>query len=85
VDRQVTRQRNKDAMKARQEYDRQADIEHAKREKFANLTTLKGLGKNEYMEMRKQDFYAMPRNSEDPMFHRKEQELIFKEYYANLK
>ena len=58
--------------------------ERAKKAKFDNLTTLKGLNKEEFRTMRAQNFYDMPNNSTDGHFWRKEQELIMKEIYANL-
>jgi hypothetical protein len=59
--------------------------EHAKKAKFDSLVTLEGLSAPEFVEMRKRNMYALPRNSRDRCFYRKEQELIMKEFYASLK
>jgi hypothetical protein len=67
---------------------RMAEEEHAeaaKKAKFDSLVTLDGLSALEYVEMRKRNMYALPRNSHDRCFFRKEQELIMKEFYASLK
>lgn len=58
--------------------------ERAQRAAFENITSVKTLNKEDYRNMRVQNFYAMPNNSTDGHFWRKEQELIMKEIYANL-
>ena len=58
--------------------------ERAKKAKFDNLTTLSGLNKSEVRAMRSQPFFNMPRNSPNPRFWRKEQEVVFNEVYARL-
>jgi hypothetical protein len=59
--------------------------EQAKKSKFDNLTTLEDLTAQEFVEMRKCNFYMLPHNSRDRWFSRKEQDLIMKEFYAYLK
>ena len=59
--------------------------EAAKRLKFSQLDTLKGLSTHEYIEMRVMDFYNMDKNSRLPTFWRTEQELFMKDIYKKLK
>jgi hypothetical protein len=42
------------------------------------------LSQPKYRAMRKTNFFAQAKNTEASNFHRKEQELIFKEIYAKL-
>ena len=58
--------------------------ESAKRAEFENISSVKSLNKEDFRTMRMQNFYAMPNNSSDGHFWRKEQELIMKEIYAHL-
>ena len=69
-------------MKARHE--REARAQQAYQQTLNSLTTLVGLSKSDYRNMRKQDFYSMPRNTEDPQYHRREQHIIKEEYYEHL-
>jgi hypothetical protein len=59
--------------------------EQAKKAKFDSLVTLEGLSAQEFVKMRKHNHFALPRNSRDRCFYRKEQELIMKEFYVSLK
>jgi len=67
-----------------EEYDRVAGLERRRKEKLINFASINDLNKREYAEMRKQNFYAMPRNAQDIRFHRREQELIYSEVYGKL-
>jgi hypothetical protein len=58
--------------------------ERAKKAQFDWIITVLDLSHAEYREMRKNNFFAMPKNTKVKNFHRKEQELIFKEIYAKL-
>ena len=58
--------------------------ERAKKAKFDNLTTLSGLNKSEFRAMRSQPFFDMSRNTSNPRFWRKEQEIVMNEVYAKL-
>jgi uncharacterized protein (DUF1697 family) len=61
-----------------------AKAERAKKARFDRIITVLALSNAEYREMRKNNFFAMTKNTEDNTFHFKEQELIFKEIYARL-
>jgi hypothetical protein len=73
------------AKKMRTRMGEEEQAEQAKKAKFDNLSTLEGLTAHEFVEMRKRNFYALPRNSWDQWFFRKEQELIVNKFYASLK
>jgi hypothetical protein len=81
----VISQQARDAKKLKTRMDEEEHAEAAKKAKFDNLMTLEGLSAPEYVEIRKRNMYALPRNSRDRCFVRKEQELIMKEFYASLK
>jgi hypothetical protein len=61
-----------------------AKAERAKKARFDRISTMLDLSQPEYREMRKTNFFAQAKNTEASNFHRKEQELIFKEIYAKL-
>jgi hypothetical protein len=61
-----------------------AKEERAKKVKFDRLPSLKDLSLPEFADMRKRKMYDLPRNTNDLCFHRREQELICIELYANL-
>jgi hypothetical protein len=61
-----------------------AKAERAKKAWFDRITTLLDLSQPEYRAMRKTNFFAQSKNTEASNFHRKEQELIFKEIYEKL-
>jgi spore germination cell wall hydrolase CwlJ-like protein len=61
-----------------------AKAERAKKARFDRITTLLDLSQPEYRAMRKTNFFAQAKNTEASNFHRKEQELIFKEIYEKL-
>jgi ribosomal protein L15E len=48
------------------------------------IITVLGLSNAEYREMRKNNFFAMTKNTNDNSFHRKEQQLVFKEIYGKM-
>ena len=56
----------------------------AKKARYDNLTTVLDMGKSDFRDMRLQPFFDMPRNTDDPNFQRKEQQLIMQEIYAKL-
>ena len=70
---------------ARLKKDKEMRREAAKRLKFSQLETLKGLKTLEYIEMRVMDFYNMERTSRLPTFWRTEHELFMKDIYKKLK
>jgi hypothetical protein len=74
----VRRHRAKDA--ARRERD-----EEAKRQRFESLTTIAGLSKDEFCDMRQRINYALPRTTRSTHFHHREKELIMFEKYGILK
>jgi hypothetical protein len=59
-------------------------VERAKKARFDRITTVMDLSQAEYRDMRKNNFFALPKSIKASNFHRKEQELIFKEIYAKL-
>jgi hypothetical protein len=59
--------------------------EAAKRQKYEMLTTLKGLSKEDFRDMRLRLSYSLPRTASSPMFHHREEVLIRNEKYAHLK
>jgi hypothetical protein len=61
-----------------------AKAERAKKARFDRITTVLDVSQPEYMAMRKTNFFAQAKNTEASNFHRKEQELIYKEIYAKL-
>jgi hypothetical protein len=81
----VIAQQARDAKKLKTRMAEEECAEAAKKVKFDSLVTLEGLSSLEYVEMRKQNMYALPRNSRDRCFVCKEQELIMKKFYASLK
>jgi hypothetical protein len=81
----VIAQQARDAKKLKTRMAEEECAEAAKKVKFDSLVTLEELSSSEYVEMRKRNMYALPRNSRDRCFVRKEQELIMKEFYASLK
>jgi hypothetical protein len=81
----VISQQARDAKKLKTRMAKEERTEAAKKAKFDSLVTLEGLSAQEYVEMRNRNMYALPRNSRDRCFFRKEQELIMKEFYASLK
>jgi hypothetical protein len=81
----VISQKARDAKKLKTRMAEEERAEAAKKAKFDSLVTLEGLFAPEYVEMRKRNMYALPRNSRDHCFFRNEQELIMKELYASLK
>jgi hypothetical protein len=80
----IIAQQARDAKKLKTRLAEEERAEATKKAKFDNLVTLEGLSATEYVEMRKRNMYALPRNSRDRCFYRKEQELIMKEFYASL-
>ena len=80
----VARQQRRDAASRIQREQQREQEEAAKRQKFNNLTTIKDLSKDEYREMRFQISYRLPRTSHSHLFHRMEQELIYREHYGSL-
>jgi hypothetical protein len=81
----VISQQARDAKKLKTRMAEEERAEAAKKAKFDSLVTLEGLSAPEYVELRKRNMYALPRNSRDRCFFRKEQELMMKEFYASLK
>jgi hypothetical protein len=81
----VMSQQARDAKKLKTRLAEEEHAEAAKKANFDSLVTLEGLSAPEYVEMRKRNMYALPRNSRDRCFFWKEQELIMKEFYASLK
>jgi hypothetical protein len=81
----VIAQQDRDAKKLKTRMAEEERVEAAQKAKFDSLVTLDGLTTSEFVEMRKRNMYALPRNSRDRCFVQKEQELIMKEFYASLK
>jgi hypothetical protein len=81
----VIAQQARDAKKLKTRMAEEERAEAAKKTKFDSFVTLEGLSSSEYVDMRKRNMYALPRNSHDRCFVCKEQELIMKEFYASLK
>jgi hypothetical protein len=69
----VFSQQARDAKKLKTRMAEEEHAEAAKKAKFDSLVTLEGLSAQEYVEMRKRNMYALPRNSRDRCFFRKEQ------------
>jgi hypothetical protein len=61
-----------------------AKVERTKKARFDQIVTMLDLSNAEYREMRKNNLFAMAKNTKDNSFHRREQELIFKEVYAKM-
>jgi hypothetical protein len=73
----VISQQARDAKKLKIRMAEEEHVEAAKKAKFDSLVTLEGLSAPEYVEMRKRNMYALPRNSRDRCF--------FLKFYASLK
>ena len=58
--------------------------ERAKKARYENITFVLDLGKVEFRCMREQPFFDMPQDTNNPLFWRKEQELVMTEIYAKL-
>jgi hypothetical protein len=84
VQRSVAAQQARDAKAMEAEKKEVAKAESAKKAQFDRITTVLDLSQPEYRAMRKTNFFAQAKNTEAGNFHRKEQELIFKEIYVNL-
>src|SRR4051812_979635 len=57
------RQQTRDAAYMRREQEKAEQKNRAKRAKYDNLQSLAHMSKNEYRELRKTDFYDLPRTS----------------------
>jgi hypothetical protein len=84
VERQSAAAVARDALKEKAHLAKLAKEERAKKAKFDRLPSLKDLSLPEFVDMRKRKMYDLPRNTNDLCFHRREQELICIELYANL-
>jgi hypothetical protein len=80
----VAAQQARDAKAVEAKKKEAAKAERAKKAQFDRITTVLDLSQPEYRAMRKTNFFAQPKNTEVGNFHRKEQELIFKEIYVKL-
>jgi hypothetical protein len=69
----VIAQHARDAKKLKSRMAEEERADAAKKVKFDSLVTLEGLSSSEYVEMRKRNMYALPRNSRDRCFARREQ------------
>ena len=58
--------------------------ERAKKARYENISSVRDLGKIDFRCMREQQFFDMPQDSNNPLFWRKEQELVMTEIYAKL-
>jgi hypothetical protein len=58
-------QQARDAKKLKTRMAEEERVEAAKKAKFDSLVTLDGLSATEFVEMRKRNMYALPRNSRD--------------------
>src|SRR3954468_21483530 len=74
----------RDAAYMKRDQERDEREECAKRAKYDNLQSLAKMSKGEYRELRKTDFYALPRTNEDPRYWRKEQAVLMKDVYGVL-
>jgi hypothetical protein len=61
-----------------------AKTERVNKARFDQIVTVLYLSNVEYREMRKNNLFAMAKNTKDNSFHRKEQEFIFKEIYEKI-
>jgi hypothetical protein len=77
-------QQQRDAANMKARHDKEARAKSDYYQRLNALTSLAGLSKRDYRNMRTQQFYEMPRNTENPQYHRREQQLIKEEYYENL-
>ena len=84
VQRSVSRQREKDRLRAEKEKDKFIQQQNEQAQRFEDLETLEGMTKEEFRAMRKQDFYSLERTSSNGDYWRHEQELIQKEIYDTL-
>jgi hypothetical protein len=64
----VIAQQARDAKKLKTRMAEEEHVEAAKRVKFDSLVTLDGLTSSEFVDMRKRNMYALPRNSRDRCF-----------------
>src|SRR3954467_707581 len=78
------KQQARDAAYMRRDQERAEREERAKRAKYDNLQSLNKMSKVEFRELRKTNFYALPRTSDDPRFWRKEQCVFMKDVYGVL-
>jgi len=62
------KQQARDAAYMKWDQERAEREERAKRAKYDNLQSLNKMSKVEFRELRKTDFYALPRTSDDPRF-----------------
>jgi hypothetical protein len=84
VQRSMAAQQDRDAKAVEAQKKEAAKAERAKKAQFDRISTVLDLSQPEYREMRKTNLFAQAKNTEASNFHRKEQELIFKEIYAKL-
>ena len=84
VDPYVITQAARERVAARAKKDKELRREAAKRLKFSQIDTLKGLNTQEYIEMRVLDFYSMEKTSQLSTFWRTEQEVFMKDIYKKL-
>jgi hypothetical protein len=84
VQRSVAAQQARDAKAVEAEKKEAMKAERAKKARFDKITTVLDLSQPVYRAMRKTNFFAQAKNTKASNFHRKEQELIFKEIYAKL-
>jgi hypothetical protein len=80
----VAAQQARDAKAVEAQRKEDAKAERAKKARFYRITTVLDLSQAEYRDMRKNNFFVLTKNIEASNFHRKEQELIFKEICAKL-
>ena len=80
----IVRQNKQAELRRERDVERWAQAEKDKLDRYDNLTTLAEMSKDEFCEMRKRNFFALPQTSTDGDFWRHEQELIMKEIYAKL-
>ena len=62
------KQRARGAAYMKRDQERAEREDRSKRAKYDNLQSLAKMSKEEYRELRKTDFYALPRSSEDPCY-----------------
>ena len=84
VQQSVVRQNRQAELRRERDTARWQQAKKDKHDRYDSLTTLDDMHKDEFREMRKRDFFALPQTSTDGDFWRHEQELIMKEIYAKL-
>jgi septal ring factor EnvC (AmiA/AmiB activator) len=79
VQRSMAAQQARDAKAMEAQRKEAVKAERAKKARFDRISSVLDLSQPEYSDMRNTNLFALAKNTEASNFHRKEQELIFKE------